>query len=279
MSSEPAIKHIFHPTDLSEASRTAFLHALRIAVTSRASLTILHVGGHREDWDEMPQVRRTLKKWGLLKDDMDTNEFLSLGLGVKKLLAHGNDPLRTCAEYLERHPTDLVVLSTNQEAGNTGWMKRKVAEPLLRASGATTLFIPHDRAGFVEPSSGAVGLKRMLLPIAADPDPLQAIRAATLLADHLALENPEFTVLFVGPQAEMPEPPLPGRNGWTWKRTSREGEVVATILAVEKEMGADLIVMATKGHDGFLDALRGSTTERVLRGASCPMLTGVLQPA
>jgi len=279
MSTERAIKHIFHPTDLSEASKTAFLHALRIAVASRASLTILHVGGHREDWDEMPQVRRTLKKWGLLKDDMDTNEFLSLGLGVKKLLAHGSDPLRTCAEYLERHPTDLVVLSTNQEAGNTGWMKRKVAEPLLRASGATTLFIPHDRTGFVEPSTGAVGLERMLLPIAPDPDPLQAIRAAMLMADQLALENPEFTLLFVGPHAEIPSPSLPERNGWTWKRTSREGEVVGTILTVEKEMGADLIVMATKGHDGFLDALRGSTTERVLRGASCPMLTGVLQPA
>ena len=279
MSTERAIKHIFHPTDLSEASKTAFLHALRLAVASRASLTILHVGGHREDWDEMPQVRRTLKTWGLLKDDMDTNEFLSLGLGVKKLLAHGSDPLRTCAEYLERHPTDLVVLATNQEDGNTGWMKRKVAEPLLRASGATTLFIPHDRTGFVEPSSGAVGLTRMLLPIAPDPDPLQAIRAATLMADHLALENPEFTLLFVGPQAEMPTPSMPERNGWTWKRTSREGDVVATILTVEKEMDADLIVMATKGHDGFLDALRGSTTERVLRGASCPMLTGVVQPA
>ena len=279
MSSERAIKHIFHPTDLSEASKTAFLHALRIAVASRASLTILHVGGHREDWDEMPQVRRTLKRWGLLKDDMDTSEFLSLGLGVKKLLAHGSDPLRTCAEYLERHPTDLVVLATNQEDGNTGWMKRRVAEPLLRASGATTLFIPHDRTGFVEPSSGAVGLKRMLLPIAPDPDPLQAIRAATLMAEHLALERPEFTLLFIGPQADMPAPPLPDRNGWTWKRTCREGDVVATILAVEKEMHADLIVMATKGHDGFLDALRGSTTERVLRGASCPMLTGVVQPA
>ena len=279
MSTERVIKHIFHPTDLSGASKTAFLHALRLAVASRASLTILHVGGHREDWDEMPQVRRTLKKWGLLKDDMDPDEFLSLGLGVKKLLAHGSDPLRTCAEYLDRHPTDLVVLATDQEAGNNGWMKRKVAEPLLRASGATTLFIPHDRAGFVEPSSGAVGLKRLLLPITPDPDPLQAIRAATLMADHLALESSEFTLLFVGPQAEMPAPPLPERNGWTWKKTSREGEVVATILAVEKEIGADLIVMATKGHDGFLDALRGSTTERVLRGASCPLLTGVVQTA
>jgi nucleotide-binding universal stress UspA family protein len=30
--------------------------------------------------------------------------------------------------------------------------------------------------------------------------------------------------------------------------------------------------MATEGRHGFLDAVRGSTTERVLREAGCPVL-------
>jgi len=30
--------------------------------------------------------------------------------------------------------------------------------------------------------------------------------------------------------------------------------------------------MPTAGHQGFLDALRGSTTEQVLRKAPCPVL-------
>ncbi|HEY3719491.1 MAG TPA: universal stress protein, partial [Roseiarcus sp.] len=38
------------------------------------------------------------------------------------------------------------------------------------------------------------------------------------------------------------------------------------------EWPADLIVMPTAGHVGYLDALRGSTTERVLRQAPCPVL-------
>jgi nucleotide-binding universal stress UspA family protein len=38
------------------------------------------------------------------------------------------------------------------------------------------------------------------------------------------------------------------------------------------EQPADLIAMATEGHKGFLDVLRGSTTERVLRDARCPVL-------
>jgi nucleotide-binding universal stress UspA family protein len=51
-----------------------------------------------------------------------------------------------------------------------------------------------------------------------------------------------------------------------------EGDVVETILAVAKETTADLIAMNTKGHHGFLDALRGSTTERVVGHARCPLL-------
>lgn len=34
----------------------------------------------------------------------------------------------------------------------------------------------------------------------------------------------------------------------------------------------DLIVLTTAGHHGILDALRGGTTERILRSARCPVL-------
>jgi len=48
--------------------------------------------------------------------------------------------------------------------------------------------------------------------------------------------------------------------------------VEESILQVAADREADLIVMTTKGHEGFLDALRGNTTERVLRQARCPVL-------
>ena len=44
------------------------------------------------------------------------------------------------------------------------------------------------------------------------------------------------------------------------------------ILEEEAHWRPDLMVLATQGHIDFLDALRGSTTERVLRGAHCPVL-------
>lgn len=53
---------------------------------------------------------------------------------------------------------------------------------------------------------------------------------------------------------------------------SRRGNVVNEILGAARDWDADLIAMSTAGHQGFLDALRGSTSERVLRQAPCPVL-------
>ena len=50
------------------------------------------------------------------------------------------------------------------------------------------------------------------------------------------------------------------------------GPIVETIAATARELDADLIVMTTRGRHGFLDALRGSTTERVLAEAGCALL-------
>jgi nucleotide-binding universal stress UspA family protein len=52
-----------------------------------------------------------------------------------------------------------------------------------------------------------------------------------------------------------------------------EGDVAATILARSEAMAHDLIVMGTHGRSGFERLLLGSVTEKVLRKASCPVLT------
>jgi nucleotide-binding universal stress UspA family protein len=44
------------------------------------------------------------------------------------------------------------------------------------------------------------------------------------------------------------------------------------ILEEALNVEADLIVMSTDGRHGFLDALRGSHSERVLHGSPCPLL-------
>ena len=70
----------------------------------------------------------------------------------------------------------------------------------------------------------------------------------------------------------MPAVHLPGDLSVPTETLVAGGQPVDAILRLAAERGADLIVMATAGRQGFLDALRGSTTERVLRHAPCPVL-------
>jgi nucleotide-binding universal stress UspA family protein len=60
--------------------------------------------------------------------------------------------------------------------------------------------------------------------------------------------------------------------GWTWHKMAKQGNVIEVILETAREIDADLILMSTDGRNGFLDALRGSHSERILRHAPCPLL-------
>jgi hypothetical protein len=72
-------------------------------------------------------------------------------------------------------------------------------------------------------------------------------------------------LLHVGPTAEMPSLKLPKDTDWTWNRVAKVGEPAEVILQTATELRTDLIIMTTDGPDGFLDALRGTTSEQVLR--------------
>lgn len=272
MVSARPFKHIFHPTDLSGSSRTAFIHALKLSLSWRASLTVLHMGHREEGLSEMPQVRHTLRRWGMLQDEMDVAEFERLGFGIRKVVAKGSDTVKACTDYLQEHPTDLLVLATHQESSGFNPLRRKVATPLARSVGQAALFLPHHLPGFVDSQTGQVSLGRILIPVAMAPDPRVSIRTAIMLTESLGLADVSFTLLHVGSSADMPDPTLMLPTNCHWEYTNRRGEIVDTIIAMHDEINADLIIMASEGHDGFLDVLRGSKTERVLERVKCPLL-------
>jgi universal stress protein A len=53
----------------------------------------------------------------------------------------------------------------------------------------------------------------------------------------------------------------------------RTGVPVSALLKAEKELGIDMVVMATHGRVGKKQLLLGSVTERVVRQSICPVLT------
>ena len=270
----PTLQHIFHPSDFSAASETAFAHALKAALMAKASLTIFHVSPDRqENWSEFPGVRQTLERWGILPENSPKSAVPDLGIMVKKIVAQDTDPVKSVLGFLEHHPSDLIVLATQQDKGEGLWQEQSVAKPVARKSHQMTLFIPAGVEGFVSLQDGSVSLKNILIPIAPVPNAQPAIQAAVRIAHGLNCPTGQFTVLYVGDDTGMPEVSCPELPGWEWTKITQKGDITQMILQTARGMDADLIVMSTEGRQGFLDALRGSNSEQVLRHCACPLLT------
>ena len=269
----PAIESVFHPSDFSVGSEVAFAHALKIALSAKTELDILHVSPEVDvQWMDFPGVRNTLERWGLLPSGSKRDAVSELGISVRKILAPHKDPVKSALAFLEKHPTDLVVLATHQHDRRMHWLRKAVAEPLARAAGQMTLFLPHAVDGFVSLEDGSVSLKNIVIPIDKHPRPQPALEAARRACIALGVNDVTITLVYIGAQGDMPAVQLPDQEGWTWHRRIEQGQPVNKILEVAAQVSADLIIMTTAGPNGFLDALRGSTTERVLQGAQCPLL-------
>lgn len=270
----PIIDSVLHPSDFSAGSVVAFHHALKAALIAQSKLTVLHVSPQAAaDWTDFPGVRETLERWGLIPPGSPKSAVPALGIEVRKAVAQDANPVKSVLRYLETHPADLIVLATQAHEGRTRWLRESVAQPIARKAGQMTLFIPNNVPGFVSAATGQVSLARILIPVAASPRPQPAVAAAVRMAARLQLGRGTFVLLHVGDAGAMPAVQCPAVPGWDWKTVNRSGDVIHGIVDTAAKESADLIVMSTDGRNGFLDALRGSHSERVLRDAPCPLLT------
>jgi len=169
---------------------------------------------------------------------------------------------------LDTHDSEFLVLATHRREGLSRWLHGSIAESIARHAHLKALFVPEGGRGFVDSDRGEVHLRRVLIPIDHEPQPEHAIDAARQLVRLLGSEA-DIRLLYVGPEADVPAVRnLPDGV----EQSVKEGNVVDEILTSADDWEADLIAMSTSGGRGFLDALRGSTSERVLRQAPCPVL-------
>jgi nucleotide-binding universal stress UspA family protein len=267
------IDSILHPSDFSEASEVAFAHALKAALIAGSRLTLFHVSPDMTaEWSDFPAVRQTLERWGLLSPGSPRSAVPALGIDVRKIIAREHNPVSSLLRYLEKEPTDLIVLASHRHDDPTDWFRRSVAAPVARKAGQATLFVPHGVEGFVARRDGAVSLQRILIPVAPAPRAQPALAAAARLVSRLSCPTGTFILLHVGAAGDMPAVNRPEVSGWQWDSVTNGGDVVDTLLDTARTTKANLIVMTTNGRNGFLDALRGSHSERVLRRTPCPLL-------
>jgi nucleotide-binding universal stress UspA family protein len=117
-------------------------------------------------------------------------------------------------------------------------------------------------------------IDRVLMPVATEPSPALALQRMNELLAPLGITPDRFSLMNIITTGNTADPgSILDDLGRSHHVERVEGPVIESILSTAERCRADLIAMPTTGRHGFLDALRGSTTSRVVAHATCPVLT------
>jgi nucleotide-binding universal stress UspA family protein len=260
------IRSIAHPTDFSAEGTAAFELALRLALANRCRLDLLHVHHPAEEAKEQgfPQIRATLQRWGCLEPGAEIEDIASkTGVHVRKVEIYDANPSDGLAKFLQSHGPDLIVMATHGAAGINRWLKGSVSADVVRETLVPTLVLGPAARPVVDSATGTLDVATVLVPVDRDPAPDGAIDRLEALTSTLGVT---LDILHVGPCAPTVRTP---QGGCRTVRTL-DGPVVETLLGAAQH--SSLMAMPTAGRHSFLDAIQGSTTERVVSQASCPVL-------
>jgi nucleotide-binding universal stress UspA family protein len=296
------IKRILCPVDSSEASQHAIEHALAIARWYKASVAALHVyspvvpgfgippSDARVSGDEVTRVRAETAKWIEAANPQ--------GVGIDLIVETGQ-PARHIIDLATALPADLIVMGTHGVSGFEHLVLGSVTEKVLRKASCPVLTVP-PRAQ----ATSTLPFKQLLCAIDFSSSSLAALELTWSLARET---DSGLTLLHVieWPWEEPPAPVLEDlppdqatalaefRRYQTKSATDRldglvreaagdrcrvvprvaHGRTYVEILRVAAEERSDLIVMGVHGRNAVDLLVFGSTTNQVIRRATCPVLT------
>ncbi|HEY6079594.1 MAG TPA: universal stress protein [Polyangiaceae bacterium] len=240
---------------------TALAHATALAVRHSARLVSIHACAGPEQRPELPSAGPLLQRWGFPADSVAHDRVIHECC---------DDTVDTLLDAFRELRPDLVVSATHARSGVARLLLGSVAESVARNVGAPTLLLPIGGAGFVQPASGRVDLRRILVPAGSAAEARRALDVAHLLARGSNVREPEIVLLHVDDGLPLPRVETPPGSRVTWRASA--GSLDAVIPAMAQELDVSLVIMATHGHDGFSDVLLGSVTERVLHELERPLL-------
>jgi nucleotide-binding universal stress UspA family protein len=300
------IRRILCPIDFSDYSRRALDHAIAIARWYESTVTVLRVfspapvaafGPGPVVFE--PIVLTPVDRDQLLADTKACAQAESApGITIEAVVREGN----TAAEILEQAASmkaDLLVIGTHGRSGFERLVLGSVAEKVLRKATGPVLTVPKLAPDAVP--AGPVLYRRILCPVDFSDSSLNALKYAMSMAQEA---DGQLTVLHVvehefenrvdmasvaydagttiGDFLKKREEALRQRLRETVAGASEfcsvdslmtDGKPWREVLRIATERQSDLIVMGVQGR-GAADLLFfGSTTQHVVREASCPVLT------
>jgi nucleotide-binding universal stress UspA family protein len=294
----PDIERILCPVDFSDVSSHTADHAVLMARWYEAKITALHVSNPIvipiADFavvavapspvltaDDLGEARKRVQECFAAAKAPDVDVIVDVG--------HPANGILECSRTL---PADLIVIGTHGIGGFDHLVLGSVTEKVLRKATCPVLTVPpHAR------TTSSLPFKRILCPVDFSDSSLSALEFAFSLAQE---GDAALTILHVFDRLAEDEPltnrpisvpeyrleveadfmakldALVPESVRTWCRPYTRiahGKAYREILGIATEDRADLIVMGVHGRNAFDLMLFGSTTNQVVRRATCPVLT------
>lgn len=288
------IKRILVPVDFSATSNKAVDYALFLGEKYGAKITLFHaVVVMQDDIDEEEHLnayediinKQEEKRKGYMRAHADKGE--RLGVRIDSVLRRGMNPGETILQFLEEKKFDIVVMGTH---GLTEMMKLwlgSVTEKVVRYSPAPVVTIHKDYQR--KPS-----IEKVLFPIDFSEFSKKAFKKGMSIVRKF--DAKPFLMFTVEEQQhpfyylQSSEPILTSnpelkkqllenlqKLAGSFKDTVvyhlAEGKPHKKIAGYAEKSKMDLIIMASHGMSGWEHLLIGSTTERVVNVAPCPVMT------
>jgi len=283
--------NVLVPVDGSPGERRAVASALSLASTADATIHALSVVEPADDLADLGETdREAIRRSTEARGREATADVMALaedaGVEVVRHVREGR-PHREIVAYAEEAGVDLIVMGTRGELDAADARLGSTTERTLALAEVPVLAVPPDADA--EPTTPEID--RIVVPIdgsdAAERAAENALDLAAVLgADVDAIYVIDRTVYdledaprsIVGLLREGGEASLAAvaeaadeRGVGLTARTLR-GVPEAEILAYADGVDADLLAMGTRGRGGVGDRLLGSTTVRVIRRGSRPVL-------
>lgn len=291
------VKKVLHPTDFSAASDHALPHAVEFAGRFGSELTILHVRtlfageGSAEEFSHFdPDEYAEVLEMELEK----TSERLRADRSVRTVLRHSVSAASAILEFSEEDESDLIVMGTHGKSALGRFFLGSVAEKVVRHASVPVVTVSPEKKGY----QGKPDYSRILATFDFSEHSKNAVVRAREIAEaygaQLQILNVVEQGVFPGhldawkEQISSELPQIAEEASRSIAETfgdltmdnvdicveigSGDGKVHREITEFARRNQADLIVMGTYGLSGVEHMLLGSTTERVLRSAPCPVL-------
>lgn len=290
-------KNVLIPTDFSQGSKEALPYAIGIAREMGAALALVHVVPTPPPFDALRIGIVLEEKLLAAEARKDLDKFreseIPSDIAGRNLVLQGN-AWQEITRLASEEKFDLIVIATHGRTGLKHFWFGSIAENVVRHAPCPVLTVREQPIRVYLPGENPMRVKKILAPIDFSNLSLVTLERAVALAERFdaridviyVSEPPAYTEFeyanlamiesglrdaLEGRLAEVKER-VPGLKDVLGNLLLRVGNPALEIVQAALVLNSDLITIATHGHTGLKRVAIGSTAEKVVRHAACPVL-------